>query len=454
MKRFIDLLLIAIIAGAVALLVRGRPERPAAPSAASRPLEIPRPRGSPEPPVGTEPAARPESPESAFAPLPMPPVAAPAEPGPSAVQWEGYSYRGGDQPEGGILPIRVEGADTPRADAKGRFRLLTLGGEVTLVSARAPAPAIALPPQGGEGVISVHQYPAVGEQPPLIAPSAALLVQPTGAAQAPRLVVCGTSTLPDGAEIAVRLIAADHALESVVLRVAGGSFAGEVPLSARDYHAGIYLLQFAWGPKLATRQLLAEHALRGGERIEGEFRRDVGVFFGTPESARRQEAEVRAFYRGALDDLEGMRDLLLVAGAQVRQKRAKLLDDPERLGRIRAHALASRFDRVFRGRKLDLDEWRRLIDEEIPARVRPYVDPEALPYATKHPQAAHNLVQLAQHVRKYSKLESTVIYAELRVPRHANDFLPSHDFEPEIEREVTLDRIENFAGSVRAAIGL
>jgi len=454
MKRVIDLLLISIIIGAIALLLRGVPERPRGGGGVQRPLEIPRPRA----PTATAPPA--EVDESVEPPAPVPAVAPPsttepdatARPVPAAAEWQGYSYRGGDQPVEGSLPVQVEGSDPLRADAEGRFRLRTAGGRIALITPGERVPWIELPNGRVGGTITVHQYPPAEGAAPLLEPAAALLMQASG--NTPRLLVSGRSTLPDGAELAVRLIAAEHGLESVVLRIHGGHFAGELPLSPREFHAGVYVLQFAWGPKLATRQALLDYQSGGGELIEGEFRRDMGVFFGTPEEARRQASEVRAFYLAALDDLEGMRDLLLVAGAQSRKKRMKLLDDPARVARMRAHSLASRFDRLFDGKTLQLDEWRRIIDQEIPARVVAYTDAEALPYSTKHPQAAHNLVQLAQHVRKFSMLESTVVYETLRRPRHANDFLPSHDFDPATERDITLERIETIAAAVRSYVGL
>lgn len=472
MKRLIEMVLIAIIAGALVMLVLGVPPRvppaPVTPIAPADDLAVPRPREPAErDPVATssvEPihrssvSAAPAATESR--PVERPPRIDPPATGAEEASlerrpgfvWSGYSYQGGAAALEGLVPVSVDDAVPPRADAAGRFDLRTSGGSLALAAIGERSPRIDLPAVSGQGVLAVHRYDAASPAPSILEPVAALLLQPAGGP--PRLLVCGRSTLPDDGEIAIRLIAAGHGLESTVLRVDDGFFGGELPLSPRDYHSGQYVLQFAWGRRLATTEVPVEVGTDHLEQVDGEYRRDVAVFFGTPEDARRQETEVRAYYRAALDDLEGMRDLLLVSGAQARKKRSKILDDPARVARLRSHALAPRFDELFHGKKLDLDRWRKIIDAEIPLRIRGYAEVEEIPYLTKHPQAAHNLVLLAQAVLKYAKLESTVVYEALGRKRHANDFVPSHDFDPAMERDVTLERMGNYADSVRGFVGL
>ncbi len=450
MRRILDLALLALLLGTPIFLLVVLPDRSSSARPATKNLELPRPRG-----------LTPTPPESRILDPDLPVSSGSAGEEPSRVKvipqvgsfdLRGLYFRGGGAPLAGEVPIAVEGGLSPVADEQGQFRLQIPAGPLGLGGLDASCPIIDLDKNGGSGLLSVHRYDPSEGGAPLLEPISALLLQPKGGT--PRLLVCGRSTLPDGAQLAVRLLAAGHGLESILLRVNDRKFAGEIPISPRDYHAGVYLLQFAWGRTLATREILDTLDGNAVASFDGEYQRDVGVFFGTPEEARLQEREVRDFYRGALDDLEGMRDLLLVSGAEARGRRSKLLKDSELMARLRAHPLANSTDGLFRDGKLELSRWRRLIDEQIPERVSAYTMLEEIPFGTKHPQAAHNLVMLSQHVRKYSKLESTIVYGALGLHRHQNDFVPNYDFGPETERTLTLQRIQNFADAVRQFIGL
>jgi hypothetical protein len=91
----------------------------------------------------------------------------------------------------------------------------------------------------------------------------------------------------------VRLLAAGYVLESALLPVRAGRFEGAIELSPREFHAGVFTLQFAWGRTLSSRGAYESYLAGGGSPLDGEFRREVGVFLGTVEEARRQEEEAR-----------------------------------------------------------------------------------------------------------------------------------------------------------------
>ena len=454
MRRVLDLALLASLVGASIFLALTLPEGGDPSRRARKTLPLPSPRPS---------APEPDGPAETLDP---PAVVDPAthervgvEPigPPGTLAIIGYSYLGMWEPSPGPVPVTLDGPSsdgtrTPVADSRGRFEIHTTGGRLFLGELGPDAPALELAPSGGSGLLAVHRYPPAADPQSLIDPTCAILWQP--AEGGIRLLVRGEANLPDGAQIAVRVIAADHGLESVLLRVQDRRFSGEVPVSPREYHAGGYQLQFAWGRGLASRKVLEQFVEGGGRISDQEFRRDVGVFFGTPGEARRQEQDARVYYGTALAGMEGVRDLLLVAGSQARGKRAKLLREPERVAGMRAHPLAGRFAPLFAEERLRLDEWRRMIDEVIPEYLLPYSDADAMPFLTKHPQAAYNLAMLAQHIRKFSRLESTVTYEALGLPRHPNDFVANFDFEPETERELTLQRIRNYCGAIRQYIGL
>jgi len=182
--------------------------------------------------------------------------------------WEGFLFRGGESLVKGPVPLFLDGVPVPLwADDNGRFQFTVTGRELALGvpdlggEFDSVAPRLLIAKAEGGALLSVHQYVGVeqGKVLPdnsrLITPQSALLVQFDDGAS-PHLLVRGVAELPDGATVAVRLIAAGHVLESTLLRVRGQSFSGELPLSSRDYHAGRYQLQFAWGPGLATRSTL------------------------------------------------------------------------------------------------------------------------------------------------------------------------------------------------------
>ena len=351
----------------------------------------------------------------------------------------------------GEVPIHGDGIDCPDADRNGQFSLVLEAGTFSLGGAGVAGGRIGglqIPAVEGSGYLSVHRYYR-GEEGELISPSAALLLQ-SNALGKPRLLVRGTSRLPDGAEIAVRLVASSLTLDSTLLRVQDGEFGGELPLSDTDFHAGVYTLQFAWGPELATqpiRKLMVE--TEWGE-LQGEVQRDLGVFFGTPMEEKAQQRELLGFYRAALDELEGTRDFMLVVGAQARGKRNKLLDDAERAARIRGNPLAKLHKGLFAGKTLRIDEWRELIDLRVPELANKYANLESIPYVAKEPHAAYHLVVLAQQIVKHAKLESRLVYDALGLGAHPGNYVADYDFPPEVEKRHTIQKIRGVADSIRA----
>ena len=466
MKRLLDGLLLVLLLGTPIFLFFTLPDRSNSGSPASLSPELPLPDSSRsqgfDPGTGREDSA---SDQSEVREIPNSPSELEINSAADRV-WEGFLFRGGESLAKGPVPLFLDGVPAPLwADEDGRFQFAVTGRELALGvpdlggEFDAVAPRILLAKREGGALLSVHQYVGVeqGQVLPddsrLITPQSALLAQFEGGTP-PQLLVRGMAILPDRATVAVRLIAAGHVLESTLLRVRGQNFSGELPLSSRDYHAGRYQLQFAWGPGLATRSTLRALGDSEWALMDGELQVDQGVFFGTPEEARRQKRIIREFYRRALENLEGGRDFVQVLGARARGKRNKLVNDPERAARLRKHSLAPLESEIFNGRRMDKDSWRRLIDEELPEVAQPYLEVEEMPWWQSHPQAAHNLAMMAQQLLKYSKLESTLVYRHRGWKPSVSNHVQNFDFGPEVEKQQTLLRLRNYSDAVRDFTGL
>jgi len=454
MKKPLDLLLLLIIFGAPLLVLSNRtppnpPEPPPGPADADARPPLPSPplpsetRESPVVPAPTE--TSPPVPISEVERVP-PPV--PAEGGGLTVA--GCAYRGASTPRGGevlaisdasVEPVWIAGADgrfTAQVPA-GLLRLLDEKGGSTL-RVGVPIPA-AIADEGGSATLNVHRSPLAAE-PRLLTPVSALVLQcdPLGP---PILAVRGRTDLPDGAELAVRVLVRGQQIESLMLRASGGEFGGVLRFASRQYHSGVYDLQFAWGPLLATERTRTALAGTRWSTVREEIREDRGIFLGTPTEASEQEEEITRYFREALFALEGATDIVRLASTRARQKRNRSLEEPDRVARMRGSELASSYDDLFAGRRLIIDHWRELVDERIPALVAPYLDPAAMPYPTRSRRAGHNLSQVAKRVAKLAKLESILLYKALGLDPDPRNYVAGCEFPPDVERGQTLEQMQN-----------
>ena len=457
MKKLLDLILIILVLGVPVFLFVVLPERESGGggSAVRPPLPLPEPavaEGSLSPTA----SAISESGSTGLDGTEQPAVGEigrPQTPATVTDGWtlEGYLYRGGSNPMAGEVPVSADLSDSAvlKTDRSGRFQWVLPQGELYLLAGEPTDPevSISIPPGPGTGLLSVHRY-FQGKPGELITPECAFVLQ-CPQMSANRVLTRGSTRLPDGAQVTVRLIAAEKALESTLLRVRDGKFGGELPISDREFHAGSYTLQFAWSLSTSTQRV--REAMRGTEwgSSDREVARNLGVFFGTPEEAAEQIAAMQDYYTAALDELEGTRDLVLVTGSKARGKRNRLLRDPERAARLRSHVLAEAQSKLFRGSRLDREEWRKLIDERIPEVVKKYLSYEELPHRYRVPGAAYNLAAVAQQVIRHSRLESQIIYEHLSWPGSSNDYVSDLAFGIHAEKTQSLTRLRNYVDAVR-----
>ena len=469
MKKLLDLALILVVLGAPILIFGVLPDRerdPSPPVGAGDPLPLPT---APEDGNGGKPDLRAPSNGEPFAAADSgdrgtsTPTVDRVPPGPTdparGLVIEGRSYRGASSPLPGVVAVTADRGPSEQwvADRDGRFDATIPPGRLFLldpVEESSTEVVLPIPPldeaEGASALLNVHRF-FRDDPDEFFTPVSAFVLQ-CDAMGPPLLAVRGRSQLPDGGEIAVRVLAAGYQLESMMLRVEDGEFSGVLRFAERQYHSGAYVLQFAWSPLMATRRTL--EALEGTAwgSVEGEIQRDLGIFLGTPGEANTQDQEIRRYFSEALDELEAVRDFMLVVSAEARRKRNRLLNDEARAERLRRSELAEAHRGLFRQRRLVVERWRELIDERIPAIVGRYLDAEAMPYPTKSRDASHNLVELAKLVHKHAKLESTRVYEALGLELDPRNFVVDKDFSSETERQQTLDKMDNCIRAIVEAL--
>ena len=98
---------------------------------------------------------------------------------------------------------------------------------------------------------------------------------------------------------------------------------------------------------------------------------------------------------------------------------------------------------------LDREEWRQLIDERIPAIAQKYLVQDDLPHRYRVPQAAYNLVAVAQQVVRHSKLESQIVYEHHSWPTSPNDYVADLAYGIHAEKTQSLNQLRNYVDAVR-----
>ena len=268
-----------------------------------------------------------------------------------------------------------------------------------------------------------------------------------------RLFLSGQTVVPPGLRMLVKVMFRDRILEGGIELTDGNKLWWSRTLVSESWFAGRLDLILEWDSSQA-----AEPMRQQIEKLwPPAAREEVWSWHGSlsvddPDEAQRQQREIASWYLQALAEVEASRDLLLVAGANARGKRASLLRDLQRTDQLYEHPLAPVLETLGRGTSFDFKRWRTLIDEDFPRRWKKWAAEGRVPWPHRHPGAARNIALLFGSLNKYSRLESTVLYETLGKPRHLNDFVANFDWEPATERKQTLSKLRNYVDSVRTSI--
>ena len=264
------------------------------------------------------------------------------------------------------------------------------------------------------------------------------------------LVIPAMTKAPVGSRLRIQVVGDGRTLDGGILKVTGEDNLWQLPLVPRQWYAGLLRVEVVWSWEAATGDRQNQVLDIRGEEFAGQDWSWSGTLsVDTADEAKRQGDKIRRWYRQLLDEVEMTRDLLLVAGAHARGKRAKLVRDDARYSRMLTHPLAPVLDDLGRGSRFDERRWRRLLDEDLPQRWSPWVEEGAIPWPDRYPGPARNVPLLFHTLVKYSRLESTVIYMALGKERHPNDFVADFDWDPATERTQTLGKLRNFINAIR-----
>ncbi|MEE2856481.1 MAG: hypothetical protein VX949_03715 [Planctomycetota bacterium] len=268
-----------------------------------------------------------------------------------------------------------------------------------------------------------------------------------------RLFLSGETELPPGLRMLIKVMYRDRVLEGGIELTDGNKVWWNRTLVSDSWFAGRLDLMLEWDSSQVSESMRKQIEKLWPPAARGEVWSWHGsMSVDDPAEARRQQRGIARWYLEALAEVEATRDLLLVAGAHARGKRASLLRDPQRTDQVYEHPLAPVLDKLGRGASFDFKRWRALIDEDLPRRWKKWAAEGQVPWPHKHPGAARNVALLFGSLRKYSRLESTILYEALGKPRHLNDFVANFDWGPATERKQTLPKLRNYIESIRASI--
>ena len=309
-------------------------------------------------------------------------------------------------------------------------------------------PRVPVPPtETGRWVIDATLQDAAED---LLTIGRMILVRPDSTEEPSLLVIPARTRAPVGSRLRIQVKGDGRTLDGGILKVTGEENLWQLPLVPRQWYAGLLKVEVVWSWEAATverqNQVLE---IRGAEFSGKDWDWSGTLSVDTSAEAKRQGEKIRRWYRQLLDEVEMTRDLLLVAGAHARGKRAKLVRDDERYSKLLTHPLAPVLDDLGRGSGFDERRWRKLLDEELPQRWSPWVQEGAIPWPDRYPGPARNVPLLFHTLVKYSRLESTVIYLALGKERHPNDFVADFDWDPATERTQTLGKLRNFINAIR-----
>ncbi len=364
---------------------------------------------------------------------------------PRILKIRALSYSGELLPAGTVLPI--DDVDGPlRTGAGGEVEVQST--DLYWVGTAGERQRIDLP--AGTWILDCTFQQSQGGDPQPVALKWVVLAREQQNQLPAQWILCGETPLSAGLRLLVRLYYKDRVLQGSYETTERSSILWTRSLVQDSWFAGQLSIRIEWDANLVSDEVRQQMATVWPAATEGGTWTGEGqMWVDDPQVFRTQQREITRWYAGALAEAEASRDLLLVAGAAARGRRASLLRDPERVDELYEHPLAPVLDRLGRGKAFDFKRWRKLIDEQLPGHWEQWMKEESIPYPQRHPAASRNILLLFQTLQKYSRLESTIVYEELGKPRHKHDFVANVDWGPATERKQMLTRIRNYISSIR-----
>lgn len=281
--------------------------------------------------------------------------------------------------------------------------------------------------------------------------------------------VFGKTLLPEGAQIFGKLAAGSTTVAATrVSADADGAFRFDrMRTRANEVHAGRYLLSVSWRPEVAKEtevEAVREHL---PEPTPAELAVRRNVYLGRESDEERETRETSLFFYAGLKEAQAARDTLLWLAWNLRGEKGKepqkrdpvwrpsalLFASDTRKLLLRQSDLFAAVSKFARPGAIDLDEWRKMLDETLPERWAPYSDSSKFPNPKKNPVASANLPGLFQTLRRLYQIESRLIYSALERSPDPRDHY-NRDFSPAEEWLQALDRIDRYFQAIRDDVGI
>ncbi|MEM7166778.1 MAG: hypothetical protein AAF581_15025 [Planctomycetota bacterium] len=254
------------------------------------------------------------------------------------------------------------------------------------------------------------------------------------------VVVYGTTLLPQGSEIVIRLqTRGRETVQESVHELVGDGVLSRLSGSTEGLYFGQYLVQLAWRPLSDPKAMAMLTDVLPDPLPPGELpkRLVVRMFLGSKADAAEQERQIQEYYEDAIEMCLDSRDLLLSLGKRLRNKSFRKSTLQRTLKRRDAPSAAKA---LARGGTVSVKAWRRLLDKEFPELWRRYRDKEQVPYAQKYPGRLAQLHLAFSHLVDLAKLESQLLYRHLNRPMDQRDYLDP-EFGLDVFHGFTLDHL-------------
>lgn len=295
-------------------------------------------------------------------------------------------------------------------------------------------------PTAGDVTVAIHEVHSRTHASDLIRPRVIAFERQGGDC---RVLARGATALPAGSSVVMRLLGGgDKILQESLHEVGAASdVLGQIEFPEHErLYSGWYHVQLLWRPLSADPAVLAtlRPILPADLPPEYPERLWVPVYLGTTAEEALQEAEILDFYRRALSACRDSRDLLRWVGAELRGEPSAV--EPAAARQLERHPVLKRVPALVEGRRVQLDAWRALIDQEFPALWTPFRGIARVPYVAKYPRRATYLDGALDNLHRLAHLESRLLYRKLGQPPHPRDFL-DYEFGPETEHSLAIERL-------------
>jgi hypothetical protein len=283
-----------------------------------------------------------------------------------------------------------------------------------------------------------------------------------------RIVVRGDSLLPADAIIRTHLEYGDKTVGADTRAWQPKTATlGEMRIHDSPLHSGRYSVVLAWKASSAT----PEERVEVGRLVPGplppEMQLRRPIYLGRASDEESEQQRIVQYVRAVLAEAQAGRDLLLLLTWELRDKASEPKGSPAPIGPDRPeHAarwklltqyppfeVAASILRAADHQRFDVEKWRKLIDETLPARWRRFRDDPELPFPDKYPLLGSNVPILFNQLLRLARLESQLLYQHFGQKLHPNDFVDS-DFGIEAERTQTARRVEQLFRTLREAMGI